>query len=241
MKMYRLATAVVALAIGVTSAFAQTEPGAFINRLCNSSASLADHARSDARVMDRYMRHFAMTEEEVVSYLRSLRLTTMKEDAMYVVYGAPDAAPLRSKVMKVKKGTKVFVDEGGQVSLIWHCGNPVTRGPKQPLASAAVGAEPEGSPEADLRLMPTTAPSSMIQASMPTEFEPTVPEVPDLPIEDDIPIASVARVPGWLGIIPAIAVITNRKTGNNPVPEPATIIALTAGVGVIAARRRKKA
>lgn len=220
-------------------ATAGTEPGSFVEKLCYTTNELVAHAKSDKRVMDRYMRHFAMSEEEVVSYLSGLRVDTADKDEIYTVYAAPTTGVLRSKLMKVKKGSKQFVDASGEVVLIWHCGNPVTRGPKTPYSSDEVGAEPAGTTEEALRLVPTQSPSAMVQANTISMAEPVVPDVPFVPAEESIPIASATRVPGWLGIIPAVAIITNRKK-SNPVPEPTTIIVVAAGAAYMAKRRIKK-
>lgn len=225
----------------VAAASARPEPNSFIERLCNSTGSLVAHAKSDKRVMDRYTRHFAMTPDEVVSYLSGLTLTTTKTEALYTVYAAPDTTPLRSKVLKVKKGTKVFVDASGEVVLLWYCGNPVTRGPKKPLSGADLEAEPKGDLAEELRLVPTQSSSAMINNSVEVTSEPNTPDVPVVPVqESDIPIASVARVPGWLAIIPALGIIRGNGNDNPPVPEPATMVVLGTAVTFMLRRRAKK-
>ncbi len=224
----------------VNVALAQTEPGSFLNRLCASTPSLITHVKQDKKVMDRFARHFAMTESEVVTYLKALSVSKTDEDGLYVVYGVPETGLIRSRMMKIKKGTKVWVDQAGDVALIWHCGNPVTRGPKTPYDASKPVANPNGTSVDQLRDVPLQPPTSTMQANISILGEPSVPDVPVIPENNsNIPIIPSSPDLGFLGILPVLGVIVNTNPPN-PVPEPATMAILCIGAGGLIMRHRKK-
>lgn len=241
---FRKVLGCVAACVLATAAWAETtmEPGSFLVRLAPSTAALVQQVKTDKVVLDRYMRHFAMTREEVLDYLKTLKLTTTQSDGLYVVYGAPRTGSLRSRLLKLKKGTKVWVDQAGDVVLLWHCGNPVTRGPKVPYDVRKPDAQPTGVAAEQLKDVPMTAPDSMMESTLIGSVEPMLPEVPIVPVNENvIPIVPSASAPSILGWLPVLGVI-GTTGGNNtpPVPEPASMAALAVGVGAIVARRRRK-
>lgn len=222
-------------------AFGQMERGSFIKKLCNSTPALVKHAQSDPDVMDRYKRHFAMTDSEVVDYLGTLKLTTLQKEGLYVVYGAPSGGPLRSRLLRVQAGTKVFTDATGEVILLWHCGNPVTRGPKVPLDVNRPVASPAGLPAEEMRAVPLQAPVATMESSMIVSSEPIIPDIPVVPEQQsNIPIVTPPSSSGLLGILPILGIIHNTNNNNPPVPEPATIAVIGLGIAGIASRKRNR-
>lgn len=203
--------------------------------------------KTDPKVQDRYTRHFAMSKDEVANYLGQLKIVRLQSDALYTVYAAPDSGVLRSKMLKVKKGTRVWVDSEGQTVLLWHCGNPVSRGPRKPLAYNEVGAEPFGAEEDVMSSVPLKTPESAMETYSANLAEPTTPEIPFVsttPGESDIVIAPPLAgfsIPGWIGAIPGLILITNNGDGGGPppVPEPGTIAALGLGAAAMLRRRKK--
>jgi alpha-D-ribose 1-methylphosphonate 5-triphosphate synthase subunit PhnH len=242
-KMRKVLAAVVACGVLFSVASARPEPNAFLNKTAPTVAALVAQVKKDPEVRDRYMRHFAMNEQELVQYLSTLKIAPATEDNVYTVYAAPDNGALRSKLTRVKKGTKLYVDASGEPVMLWNCGNPLTRGPKQPLASNELETEPSGSTEEVLRSVPMKTPDSILEASIPGISEPGVPDVPfvvSTPGESDIPIVPAVGggFPAWLGLVPGLVLIGGNGGGNNPVPEPATMAVL--GIGAAALMRRRK-
>ncbi len=107
---------VVAVALSA-SATAQTEPNSFLMKPAPTHAALMQQIKSDEVVMNRFMRHFGMTREEVIEYFSGLKLSTIKESGPYLVYNTPETGEIRARVLYYKKGTKVWVDSTGNYIL----------------------------------------------------------------------------------------------------------------------------
>ena len=78
--------------------------------------------------MNRFMRHFGMTRNEVVTYFSGLKRSTVKESGPYLVYNTPETGEIRARVLYFEKGTPVWVDSDGNYILKVSCGNPMVRG-----------------------------------------------------------------------------------------------------------------
>ena len=102
-------------AVAGFASFAQARPdlNAFIDKSVRTTPELVSHVRSNSEVRDRYMRHFAMTGSEVVSYLKTLHPATLQSDGIYRVYSVPVGGVLKAHTEKLKKGQKVFSTADG--------------------------------------------------------------------------------------------------------------------------------
>lgn len=237
-------------AVGV---LARTEPNSYINRPTPTIDAFIKHVGSDKQVMDRYVRHFGMTRDEVLSYFKQLRMDTIKKDTWMLVYNTPDSGELRSRILKMRKGTKVWVDMSGEPVMKVACGNPFIRGPKR-NESVSISAKIDGEPEPVLGLVETTpAPKAELYATV--NSTPTPPEKVEITTPPPVIIDTKrgTNLSGLLALIPLGAVFfhggggktINPNPGHVPevpptVPEPVTIIAMAVGVAGIAARRRTK-
>lgn len=216
--------------------FARPDLNAFINRKVETTADLIYEVKRDPDVMDRYMRHYGMTRAEVIAFLSTLRVDTIDEEGVYGVYSVPEGGKIRLNVQRLKKGHKIFVRPDGTPELVHLCGNPMTLGPKQvvalnrtPVTSTEVVAE-----EIPMQIMTEVAPQYEPLASI-TPTEPVYTFV--TPEETPIPIPVAGGFNPWPLALGGLAFL-DTGGGTTPVPEPMTMIAFGAGIGLLGLKRR---
>lgn len=237
----------VAIALTACSALAQgTEPNSFIEKSAPTQQALIKHVQTNEKVMNRYMRHFGMTREEVVVFLSSLVKGKIREDGAYLIYNTPESGEIRARVLFYRKGTPVWMDTAGNYILKVSCGNPMVRGtdfgdtddPEVIALQAVTGAR-------DLTANP---PTLDVNNFTPTSVIPTPPDFDAITIEDMPPVFPIVEdrgqpiIPGLGALIPFTSGILLSSGGSTtPIPEPASLIALSTGAfGLLALRRRKK-
>ena len=239
-NVYALTACLAVLALG-TFAFGQTVPNPFIRKPAPTLDALLAQIDSDPIVMDRFMRHFGMMPEEVLSYIGTLSLGTVKEDGVYLMYNTPESGEIRARVLFFKKGTKVWVDVAGTYILKVSCGNPMVRGTDDRVVEQdeTIALQPAGT----LRALAGSPPSGIgHQELVATSQTPGLPDVnamllahapPPLPIfESRSQLIAVLVIPFTAGFL----------VNKGPIPEPATLLALGVAItGLAAARRRRKA
>lgn len=251
---------------------AQLEPNSFIRRPTPTLELFIAHVKSDPIVMDRYMRHYHMTRDEVIAYLSVLRKDRLPKTTRMVVYNVPDSGVLRSRILTLRQGTEVWVDLTGRPVIKVSCGNPFDRGPKAPEQVArvepAVATLPSATTSLVAEIMPEESDVVLLTQEPPVPIEPTVVtppvvveppavEPPAQPPVEEPPVVVVNEsaapfsFPGWLfaplpllflgggggGTTPPV--VPPVLPPSPPVPEPATALALLAGLGFLSARRRR--
>lgn len=233
-----------ALLVGVVgSALARPELNAFINKPANTVPELIAQIKSDKKVADRFMRHFSMSKEEVLEYVGGLHLGTLQQSGYFTIYSAPDSGLIKSHISFFKKGTPAFVDADGNAILRVKCANPFVPGPIRPYSTS----EPKVSDTHSSTLAPvpeSSLPSDSMTATY-TPPEPFRPEV-DTPMTlKTTPTTSSPNVFAGSGIASILglggaAIFVHKGGGHTTVPEPASLLAIAVGVGVLARRRRVK-
>ena len=235
-RAFWIVSIVMVLAAG---AFAQPDLNSFLNDGVSTKAELIAQVKRDPVVMDRFMRHYGMTRAEVVAFLDTLHVDTIKEEGVYGVYSVPEGGNIRLNLRRLKKGHRIFARADGTPELIALCGNPMTLGPKQivamnrtPITSTEVMAE-----EVPMQIMTEVSPEFEPLASV-TPVEPTytftTPE--ETPIQLPIGGSSFNLWPLALG---GLAFLDNGGGGNPPVPEPMTMAAFGLGVALVGLKRRR--
>lgn len=246
MKM-RWASVLALLALAVC-AFARPEPNAFLNKKADSVPQLVGQVKTDDQVMSRYMRHFGMTEKEVVAYFQTLRLDTLKEDGVYLVYNVPEnTEEVRAKAIFYKKGTKVWVDKNGGIVLKHSCGNPMARGTD--VQTVPVEASLESEPTLVTRDTELTALTETVLETSATPVVPIPLETSALafPVNPPLMVEPLILTGGGgpsfnplvllpIGTVPFI--LFDGGGGNEPVPEPCTMILL--GAAALKSLRKKR-
>ncbi|MCO5296363.1 MAG: hypothetical protein M9921_05850 [Fimbriimonadaceae bacterium] len=114
-----------ALGLAASAMAHRPEPNAYLNRPAHSTAELVQQAKSDPAVMDRYMRHYGMSRQEVIELLSGLHLAAMAQDTPMAVYNCSEQdGVIRSRLFVIKKGSWVFADASGRPVVKKTCGNP---------------------------------------------------------------------------------------------------------------------
>jgi hypothetical protein len=229
--------AVLALIVaGAALAQSNLPRNSYLEKRVNSTSELIEHLRNNPVVMDRYRRHFAMTSDEVVDYLSSLRVSSLPKDGVFTVYGVPHSSgDFHAHLRTLKRGEPVFVEADGTPVLQLVCGNPLILGPKKPVTPNPVVATTgpvEGSKEVvvDSPPAPTTNPGTPEAPPVGERITPVYP--PSRPSSS--PVAALLGLAGAIGFFPH---------GHKPppeVPEPVTMLVMVGGMAAMAARRRSK-
>ncbi len=245
----------VTLMLVAAGAMARTEPNSFLNKPAWTKADLKKQITGDKVFMSRVMRHYGMTREQVITMVDEARPGTLPEAGIWLVYNCNGKEEIRARLLKMKKGTRVWLDRNGVPFAKMSCFNPMRRGTDDRLANpeADVLVEPElralsPTPEPELLSMEPTPAGLELNTSAQRELVLLKTAAAPAPVVP-VPAAGFA-FPWWLG---GLAFIKPPGGGDddtpiippNPpepppaVPEPGLLIAF-GGAALVAARRRKK-
>ena len=232
------------LVASLCASWAQLPPNAFLVRPAKNVAEFIRQVQTGPVVMDRFVRHFQMTPDEILAMLRGLRQTRLKEATYFLVFNVPaDTGEITSRRLLLRKGTRVLVNADGVPVIQVSCGNPLLR--TDEASAPAIPAEvsvPSGLQEFAAPEAGVTAPFIEM---LPTEpiamIAPDVSFVTPPPIESIISVGEVAEAPfavGPLAFLPTLLIGLN--PGSEVIPEPGTMIALSAGLAMLAGRRLRR-
>lgn len=235
------ALAIVAMASIVA---ARTEPNSFLNRPANTLPALKAQLAADRQVMDRFMRHFGMTREQVMTMVSDLKLARLPQDGVYLVYNCSDNEEIRARVMYYRRGTLVWVDAMGTPVLKASCGNPMVRGSDRGMQPTTATVVPTVTSET--RPMASAGGETMVMSATVDSTLPGIPEASPLAFNAGgapvVPQLARGSGSGVFALAPlaALGFIGSRdRNPPPPVPEPTTFVALGIGAAVMAARKRR--
>ncbi len=231
--------ALIAILTGVfLTVFAQNPPrNSYIDRRVTSVSDLVNHVKTDKDVMDRYQRHFAMSDAEVIGYLSTLHIEKLDKDRVFTVYGVPRSnGVIHTHLRLLKKGEPLLVESDGTPVLMLVCGNPLILGPQKPTMGNPVVAtvstpepvRPTGAPDAS----PVPTPAAATPAVPGTEQPPTPTYQPPQEHHDN-------PLPLILGLAGSLGYFVTQTHHTTCVPEPMSMLVMVGGLAAVAARRRK--
>lgn len=233
----------------------------YIVRPVASVRDLANQIRTEPVVAQRYACHFGRSAYELADYFeKNLVLAKLERAETFNVYYAPPDNRLLVVRKTLPKDTPVFVDKKTRKPVLKaNCGNPLTpvvsiphqqvQTPATPLLVSTPA--PHLAQEVTLPEVPTVElvelpleevvaadvlPTEVIAEVMPElEPEPTevLAEAMPAPAEPMPPVVNRAGAPWWL-LIPVGGLLI-RDQGDNlpPIPEPGSLMALGAGLGLL--------
>jgi len=235
------------------TAFANAEPGAFLNTHVSSVQGLVHEVKADAAVRDRFERHFGQSEQQLEEWFATFHVATISETGDYDVYNCHEDGVIRKRTLKLKKGTKVFEDPAGTPILEMSCGNPLYAGTDQEgdVGDFPVTFMPIQQDQIASLVTPDEQPvySAVVPATEPT-YEAVV--VNPLPPPTQPPVVNPAPPPapapaGANFPIPVLGGLLIPFFGHHsspppapPVPEPSSMAGLTLGVLAVGMTALKK-
>lgn len=235
--MRRAFTVAMAAVLLVSVSFAQRRllPNSYIKSPTPTVEALIAHVKKHPEVLDRYVRHFQMTPDEVMRFLRTLRLGRLQHDAYFDVWNVPgETGELRVRHLLFRKGEPFFFDQNGAPVMVVVCGNPVIRSDEAAPPRLAPSVGGLIGPAEVVVPTPSTIEMPLNIMQPPIPIAPEV--IPDLPPEPTPP-NPISAAP-LLGLLPTLLIGIN--SGGNVIPEPGTVVILGAGCAMIIARRAKK-
>lgn len=238
------------IAVLATTACAQKmEHNSFLTKPVFTTQGLVDQVKNNKVVRKRYETHFKVTGPTIERYFKKLRLRPLTNTAKRLVYNVDKKYVVKSRKITFRKGTLVFVDPKGRIVLKRSCGNPMTaiipretQAMFKPSPVEVAAALNEPSIEED-------PPAGMVEAEEPPPSvpQPLAPPTPE-PIAAEPTLTETFVVPPIIPPIPywplaPFAILPFLPSGDNgrpPVPEPASVLVISAGAAALLRKRKKR-
>ncbi|MBA3726714.1 MAG: PEP-CTERM sorting domain-containing protein [Armatimonadetes bacterium] len=229
--MRREITAALVILVSSVCSAQRLLPNSYIEKATPTVKALVAHVKNNPTVMDRYVRHFQMTPDEVIRFISSLKVGRLKQDTYFKVWNVPVATgELRQRTLLFKKGERFFFDSNGTPLIAVVCGNPIIRTDEADIPRLAPAVS--GPLEGIVVELPGVAP-------VQTEINLLQPETP-APAPDVIAPPRPPNAVPLLGLLPALFFGINNGGGGGTIPEPSTIVMMGAGCAFLIGRARRR-
>ncbi|HWA83979.1 MAG TPA: PEP-CTERM sorting domain-containing protein [Fimbriimonadaceae bacterium] len=236
---------VLALALSIAcSALAsdkRAEPNAFLAKKADTVSQLVHEVETDSDVADRYERHFGKSKEELVGYFGALHLAKLNTEGVYVIYSVDDQGVIKSHPQRLKAGTLVFADATGQPVLKASCGNAMVAGTNALQTTVAPTIGQATDTLHDVAMSPPNPMEDVIARNAVITPTSPVALAPEMPNQISTGTSNQGFiVPAFLMALGGAGSIIIGTKGNNPVPEPATLLVMASALVALKYRRKSK-
>lgn len=238
------------IALMAIPAYAQKmEHNAFLTKPVFSTQGLIDQIKQNKVVRKRYETHFKVKAPAIERYFKKLRLRPLTTTAKRLVFNVDKNYVVRSRKITFRKGTLVYVDPKGRIVLKRSCGNPMTSIIPRETQAMFKPAPVEVAAALNEPTIEEDPPAGLVEA---TEPPPVVPPPanppPEEPIAAEPALTETFVVPPIIPVIPLwplvpialLPFLPSGDDGNPPVPEPASILVMSAGAAAMLRRRKKQ-
>jgi hypothetical protein len=228
--------------LGITVALAgaaqaqRMPPRSFLNKPVKTIPDLIKQINEDPVVAKRFMLHYGLNKDELIGYIKTFKLDTLKEAGTYKVYHVDSKYTIGSREMKFPKGTPVFVDAMGRPIMFRVCGNPT----KYPIITPRLLIENPIPAETTPSEEQAPVESTPVEMMTPNK-EWEAGWIPPAPPPEEIIKTKKSFVPFPIPI-PFTTTRTKFKecVPCKPIPGPAAAISFLGMAGASALRRRRK-
>jgi hypothetical protein len=232
----RLALILIATSALLTQAVAQMPHNSFLRKPAHSVSELIQQFKNDPIVQKRFMNHYGVPKEEIIAFFSGLRVERLTQTAYHKVYNVDKFGVIRSRNLKVKAGTLVFLTSDGRPALIRSCGNPtdITIIHIIPPTPRMLMENPVVPPEEMIPLMP----EEMLPEAPEMLFPPEVLVPPAVPEFHEVLVPEYRRRRSFFPIPIPIPIVRHKDCPPDVIPGPAA--AITFGMMALMRKRRKK-
>jgi len=235
-----LLAGIILLALSAAALAAErTGPDSFLPYRAYTVQALTDQVEQNAVVRARLAKHFHVSQDELVDYLKNnIKVITFTSSGWQPVYGVTRTGRIYKSRDYFHKGGKAFGTAKGTAVLKYACGNPlITELPPVPRKKQVEALPMPAPPAPEVVEMPTPP----VQAPEEIALLPDAPVAPLVAVPPAVVLAGHKAFPFWLLGVPFLS---GGGDDDNPpvVPEPTTLLLLGGGLAILGGRliRRRR-